>query len=82
MNMTLQLIKGESSKADALKLIIKLVHQKIRYHEAKIAQLIHKEDNKLQESKIIRLQKELFELRNEILFKNNSVWITAALQIN
>ena len=61
--MNIQLIQGEFNSIDTLDLLTQMIHVKIRYHENKIATNINEEDIKARESKIKRLQKELFELR-------------------
>jgi len=64
--MQIQLIQGEFSSMEAFELITQMVHIKIKYHENKIAKNSSEEDIKYRESKIKRLQKELFELRNSV----------------
>jgi hypothetical protein len=61
--MNIHLIEGSFRAEDALELITKMVHIKINYHENKISKNETEEDLKYRESKIKRLQKELFELR-------------------
>jgi len=64
--MNIHLIQGEFSSIEAFELITQMVHIKIKYHENKIAKNSSEEDIKYRESKIKRLQKELFELRNSV----------------
>ena len=61
--MNIQLLQGEFNSDDALDLITKMIHVKIKYHENKIATNTKEEDIKARESKIKRLQKELYDLR-------------------
>ena len=62
--MNIQLILGEFSAVDALELIARMIHIKIKYHEERIGQNSSEEDIKYRESKIKQLQQELFQLRN------------------
>ncbi|ULQ54295.1 hypothetical protein [Flavihumibacter fluvii] len=79
--MNIQLIQGEFSANDALALITEMIHIKIKYHENKIAANSHEEDIKYRESKIKKLQKDLFELRNKIGVKSNQVKLDAIIKI-
>jgi hypothetical protein len=64
--MNIQLIEGEFVTEDALMLVAQLIHAKIKYHESKIDNSHSEEDIKARETKIKRLQKELFEFRNDL----------------
>lgn len=64
--MNMQLIQGEFSPVDALELITRMIHVKIKFHEERIDQNSSEEDIKYRESKIKQLQKELFHVRNGI----------------
>ena len=64
--MNLQLILGEFSAVDALELIARMIHIKIRFHEERIGQDSSEEDIKFRESKIKQLQKELSQLRTAV----------------
>ena len=79
--MNLQLIDGEFTSYDAIELIAKMIHIKIKYHENKINNLGNEEDIKIRESKIKQWQKELFELRKMINSKTNNVKIEATINI-
>jgi len=79
--MNIQLIQGEFSAQDALELITHMIQVKIRYHEKKIATQSSEEDIKYRESKIKNLQKDLFELRNNIDLKSNRLTLDAIIQI-
>lgn len=61
--MNIQLIQGTFSTKDAIDLISKMIQIKIMYHENKIAHHSSEEDIKYRESKIKKLQKELYEFR-------------------
>lgn len=79
--MNIQLIKGEFSSLDALELITKMIHIKIKYHENKISSISSEEDIKARESKIKLLQKELFEVRKEISKTSGTVKMNAEIKI-
>ena len=80
--MNLQLIQGQFIPNDALEVITKMIHIKIKYHENKISDLSNEEDIKNREAKIKRLQKELFEVRDEILAKKGKINIEATINID
>jgi hypothetical protein len=79
--MTIQLIQGEFNSNDALDLITKMIHVKIKFHENKISSISHEEDIKNREAKIKRLQKDLFDLRHEVRSNNKSFKMNATLNI-
>lgn len=64
--MDIQLIQGKFSAKDALDILTQMIHVKIKYHENKIQQCTNEEDIKMRETKIKRLQKDLFEAKNHI----------------
>ena len=79
--MNIQLIQGEFNSKDALDLITQMVHTKIKYHESKISPQCSEEDMKSRESKIKKLQKELFDLRNMIDDKRGNLKLDAVIKI-
>ncbi|RYU93374.1 hypothetical protein [Emticicia agri] len=79
--MNIQLIQGEFSSQDALELITQLIHIKIKYHENKIATNSNEEDIKYRESKIKRLQKELFDFRSSIRREEPGLRLDAIITI-
>ena len=79
--MNLKLIEGEFTVNDALELITKMVHVKIKYHENKITSNNSEEDIKLRESKIKKLQNELFDLRNSLDEKQVNLKLEAIIKI-
>jgi hypothetical protein len=79
--MNIQLILGEFNAQDSLDLLTQMIHIKIKYHENKILSNSSEEDIKSRESKIIRLQKELFELREIIKSKNKNFKIDGTIKI-
>ncbi len=79
--MQIHLIQGEFEANEALDLITQMIHVKIKYHENKINNSSNEEDIKRREAKIIRLQKELYELRAFINLNNQNVKIDAIIKI-
>lgn len=79
--MEIQLVQGEFSSQDALELITKMIQIKIKYHENKISSDSNEEEIKYRESKIKRLQKELFDLRNIIDDKKGSLKLESIIKI-
>ncbi len=79
--MNIQLIQGEFNSNDAVEIIALMVHVKIKYHENRINGDSSEEDIKTRESKIKRLQKELFELRKTISSKASSIKVDAVIKI-
>ncbi len=79
--MNLQLIQGEFSTKDTLELITQMIQVKIKYHENKISHQNNEEDIKTREFKIKSLQKELNELKDFILLKNDNIKISAIIKI-
>ena len=71
--MNIQLIQGQFSAKDALDIITQMMHVKIKYHEEKIQHSSNEEDIKMRETKIKRLQRDLFEAKNYIEHTNNIV---------
>ena len=79
--MNIQLIHGEFNSKDALELITQMIHTKIKYHENKISSNSSEEDMKSRESKIKRLQEELFDLRNSIDETKENLKVEAIIKI-
>ena len=84
MKMELQLIKGRFEIEDALNLITKLVETKIKYLESKINYqgFISEEDIKRQEKRIIELQNELKQVRDNFLLLSSGIELNASITIN
>ena len=79
--MNIQLMHGHFSKADSLDLITQMIHVKIRYHENRIKTCSNEEDTKMRETKIKRLQKDLYDLKNFLNANNDVVSITSLIEI-
>ncbi len=79
--MIIQLIQGQFNAHEAIEIITQMIHVKIKYHENKIAGNSNEEDIKNRETKIKHLQKELFEVRKEMLSKKGSLSIESVINI-
>lgn len=79
--MHIQLINTEFNSVDALEIIGQMIQVKIRYHENKIAKNSNEEDIKYREAKIKRLQKELYDLRSNLIGKEGNVKLDATIKI-
>jgi len=79
--MNIQLIEGEFKSSEALALITQLIHIKIKFHENKINKAEDEADIKASEVKIQKLQKDLFELKNNIGSTNKGVKLNAIINI-
>lgn len=84
MKMELQLIKGRFEIEDALNLITKLVETKIKYLESKINNqgFNSEEDIKRREKRIIELQNELKQVRDNFLLLSSGIELNASITIN
>jgi len=80
--MEIQLINGQFNYKDLLELITQMIHTKIKYHESRINGNNNEEEIKFRESKIKRLQKDLFETRNYILSKNGNINVDSKINID
>jgi len=79
--MNIQLIQGQFNANEAIEIITQMIHVKIKYHENKITGNSNEEDIKSRETKIKRLQKELFEAREIVLSKRKNISIDAVITI-
>ena len=80
--MQLQLIEGQFQREDALDLITQMIHVKIKFHEKKIENGHLEEDIRARETKIKKLQKELFEIRQQMKPENKQVKMNAVINLD
>jgi ribosomal protein L29 len=79
--MNIQLIEEEINGMEALELVTKLIHIKIKYLQNKMnLDNGTKESNEI-ETKIKKLQKELFQLKKKIESKNQFIKLDAVIKI-
>jgi len=79
--MNIQLIHGQFSAQEAIDIITRMVHVKIRFQEDKINAHTSEEDIKMREMRIKQLQKELFEVRKFVDSKTAGVKINSTINI-
>lgn len=79
--MDIQLLEGDFKCNEALDLITQMIHLKIKFHENKINKSENEEDVKAREAKIKKLQKCLYEFRNNVGVGSNMVKINAIITI-
>lgn len=80
--MEIKLIEGEFKTDDAVKLLTQMIHAKVKFHEDKIGDSHLEEDIKARETKIKRLQKDLYELRKFVDTKDGRVSISAVASVS
>lgn len=80
--MNINFINGSFSNEDAAELISQLIDVKIKFHENKINQTQNEEDVKLREKRIIQLQNELRNLKEELKNISEKVFIKADILIS
>ncbi|MCY7408836.1 MAG: hypothetical protein LH473_01055 [Chitinophagales bacterium] len=80
--MTIQLMQGQFTAHEAIDIITKIVHVKIKFHKDKIHVNANEEDIKMREKRIKQLQKELFEVRNFIEAKKAKIEMNSSMEIH
>lgn len=80
--MNFQLIQGQFSPSEAIEIITKMIHVKIKFHEGKIEETSSEEEMKMREAKVIKLQKDLYEIRNHINSKKGTIGLQATVEIS
>ena len=80
--MNIQILDGEFKSNEAIELITQMINIKIKYHENKISLSQLEEDIKARETKIKRLQKDLYEFRNTIDSTTKVVKLKAIINID
>ncbi len=79
--MEIKLVTGSFEQREALDLITRLIDVKIRFHEERIRKSDQEEDIKQRETKIIRLQQDLYTIRQELGRSDKRVSIDAELNV-
>lgn len=79
--MKIQLIQGHFSAADAIDIVTRMVHAKIKFHEDKIYDDSGEETIKMRETRIKQLQKDLFDLRRQIESTKGMIDIQADMTV-
>jgi len=79
--MKIQLIEGNFDPKDALDILTKMIHVKIKFQEDKINESSSEEDINMRETRIKRLQKSLFEIRQHIESKDGKIMIDSSITL-
>ena len=66
---------------EAIELLTQMIHAKVKFHENIISNNDNEEDIKMRENRIKQLQKDLFDARQYIEKKGESVSIKASIEI-
>ena len=77
--MKIQLIEGNFDAKDALDILTKMIHVKIKFQEDKINESSSEEDINMRETRIKRLQKNLFDIRQHIESQTGQVSIQSKI---
>ncbi|MFN8777452.1 MAG: hypothetical protein ACK5XV_11865 [Flavobacteriales bacterium] len=80
--MTIQLINGHFTPRESLDLITRMIHVKISYHEEKIREATTEEDVKMREKRIRELQRDLFEIRQQLQSREGFVDLASKIELN
>ncbi|MFO0322794.1 MAG: hypothetical protein ACK504_10245 [Bacteroidota bacterium] len=79
--MTIQLIEGNFDAKDALDILTKIIHVKIKFQEDKINKSSSEEDINMRETRIKRLQKQLFDMRKHIESQDGQISIQSSITL-
>lgn len=80
--MNIQLIQGHFETKEAIDLITKMIHIKIKFQEDKINNNSNEEDVKMRENRIKQLQKDLFNARESIEKQKGKIAIQSEIHIS
>lgn len=76
----LQLLHGTFSAQEALSLITQLIHQKIRFHEAKMEQCSNQEQVRAHANRIVELQRDLYTAKEYIDKKRTRITLEGNIE--
>jgi len=79
--MKVQLIEGNFDAKDAIEIVTRMIHVKIKFQEDKINETSREEDINMRETRIKRLQKDLFEMRKYIENEKGKISIQSSINI-
>jgi hypothetical protein len=79
--MKIQLIEGAFEAKDALDILTKMIHVKIKFQEDKINESSNEEDINMRETRIKRLQKSLFDIRQHIEKQDGQIKIESTINL-
>ncbi len=79
--MKIQLIEGNFEAKEALDILTKLIHVKIKYNEDKINNSINYDEIELRLNRIKRLQKNLFDIKKHIDAQEGKITVQSSITI-
>ena len=79
--MKIEFIDGQFNAQDAVSILTQMIQIKIKFHENKINKNSSEEDIKFSETKIKRLQSELFKMREFIALRGEKISIETYFEI-
>ena len=79
--MKIQLIEGAIVAKDALDILTKMIHVKIKFQEDKINESSNEEDINMRETRIKRLQKSLFYIIKHIEKQDGQIKIESTINL-
>lgn len=79
--MKIQLIEGNFDAKDALDILTKMIHVKIKFQEDKINESSNEEEINMRETRIKRLQKSLFDIRKHISAQSGKISIQSDITL-
>ncbi len=79
--MKIQLIEGNFDPKDAVEILTKMIHVKIKFQEDKINQAAKEEDINMREARIKKLQKDLFDIRKYIESQSGKITIQSSITL-
>ena len=80
--MKVQIIQGNFDAKDALDILTKMIHVKIKFQEDKINNASGEEEIKMRENRIIKLQRDLFDIRKHIESQGMKIAIQSSITID
>jgi hypothetical protein len=79
--MKIQLIQGHFSMQEAIDIVTRMIHVKIKFHEDKIEEDSNEETIKMRETRIKQLQRDLHEMRKQVESASGLVDLHAEIAI-
>ena len=80
--MNIKLIEGNYDSKEALALLTEIIHVKIRFQENKISGQCSEENIKFRENRIKQLQKSLFDAREFVEHKGDTISLKSFIEVD
>lgn len=78
---SMSFIDSKFEKRDAIDIVTRLIHSKIKFHEDRISKLLNEEDIKMRESRIKMLQGELYQMKEFIDKAPGGIHISSSIKL-